>query len=398
MFERIKNYVVEKLNPAQSSIVDDYGSNISPATTLYTNQQAYNTIEVVNRGVNLIVDSASAIDVDVGDNLEISIPDIKLRKKRLNQLLNFSPNPYYGADVFKRNIFIDLLLEGDAFIHYDGAYLYHQPASNVEIITDKKTYIKGYRYANIDFKPNEIIHIQENSGDNIFNGRSRLDAAKRSINTLFGMREFQNNFFENSAIPGLILKTPNPLSDKVKARKLQQWMAAYNPKKGGRRPAILDGEWTIESLSKYSFKELDFNESIKVYEDTILKCLGIPPVLLDSGNNANISPNLRLFYIETVMPIYNKYIQALEVFFGYDLVPVTQNVLALQPELRDLANYLTTLTNAGILTQNESRYQIRMPPDPSPEANTLIKPANVAGSAKDPATGGRPTTTDPNAK
>lgn len=382
--------LVNKLNPAQPDIVNDFGENVTVSTTLYSNQKAYNTIEVVNRGVNLIVDSASSIEIDVGDSLEVSVPEIKIRKKRLNQLLNFSPNPFYGADVFKRNIFMDLLLEGDAFIYYDNAYIYNLPALNVEIITDKKTYIKEYKYADTSFKPSEIIHIQENSGESIFEGKSRLDAANRSVNTLYQMREFQRVFFENSAVPGLILKTPNPLSDRVKARKLQQWMSAYNPGRGGRRPAILDGEWSVESLSKYTFKELDFNESIKNYEDTILKCLGIPPILLDSGNNANISPNLRLFYVETILPLYQKYVQALEIYFGYDLVPVTQKVLALQPELRDLANYLTTLTNAGILTQNESRAELRKPPDSDPESDKLVKPANVAGSAKDPSVGGRP--------
>jgi HK97 family phage portal protein len=205
------------------------------------------------------------------------------------------------------------------------------------------------------------------------------------------MIQYQANFFDNAAVPGLVLSTPNPLSDRVKNRLLSQWVARYNPRKGGKRPMILDGEFKVEALSKYTFSELDFNESIKRYEDTVLKALGVPPILLDSGNNANITPNLKMFYLNTVMPLVNKVVQALEMYFGYDMKAVTQDVMALRPELRDLGNYLTSITNAGILTRNEAREEIRRPAIPGDVGNELILPANIAGSAADPGLGGAPT-------
>jgi HK97 family phage portal protein len=382
--------LISKLNPAQSDIVDDYGENQDVSANLYTNQQAYNKVEVVNRGINLITDSAADIRIDVGDIMDFFGSPTRIRKKKLDQLLNFRPNPYYNADVLKRNIYIDLLLEGNAFIYFDGAYLYNLPASNVKINTDKKTYIKSYEYADTVFKPEEIIHIKEISGDNVFRGTSRLDAAKKSLITLVSMLDYQKNFFDNAAIPGLVLTTPNPLSDRVKNRLLASWMAKYNPRKGGKRPMILDGEFKVEALSKYSFNELDFNESIKRYEETVLKVLGVPPILLDSGNNANITPNLKMFYLTTVLPLVDKTIQSIEMYFGYDIKPVTQSVLALRPELKDLANYLSTLTNAGIMKRNEAREEIRLEAVPGEVGDELILPANIAGSAQDAGVGGRP--------
>ena len=208
------------------------------------------------------------------------------------------------------------------------------------------------------------------------------------------MLNYQKNFFENSAVPGLILITPNPLSERVKTRLTRQWMSKYNPSRGGKRPMILDGEFRLESLSKYNFKELDFAESIDNYEKMVLKALGVPPILLDSGNNANINPNLRMFYIETILPLINKVVQSLEWYFGYDIKPVTQDTLALRPELKDQANWLTSITNAGIITRNEARAEIRMPPSDDPEADRLIIPANIAGSAVDPSEGGRPSNSE----
>jgi HK97 family phage portal protein len=386
--------LVNKFNPAQPEIVSDYGETQDVSANLYTNQVAYNTIEVVNRGVNLITDSTADIRLDVGDIMDFFSSPTRIRKKRLDQLLNFRPNPYYNADVFKRNMVIDLLLEGDAFIYFDGAFLYNLPALNVTMTTDKKTYIKEYEYGDQKFKPEEIIHIKENSGDNIFTGTSRLDSARKSLITLSIMIDYQRNFFDNSAIPGLVLTTPNPLSDRIKNRLLHQWQARYNPKKGGRRPMILDGEFKVEPLSKYSFNELDFNESIERYEGVVLKALGVPPILLDSGNNANINPNLKMFYVTTVLPLLNKAVQSLEMYFGYDIKPITQDVIALRPELKDLANYLSTLANAGIMKRNEAREEIRLEAVPGEVGDDLILPANIAGSAADATVGGAPPKTE----
>lgn len=382
--------VFEKLNPAQEIIVDDYGDTHSPSPKYSSNQQAYEKLEVVCRGTNLIVDSAAGIKLDVGEILEYSNSPTRIRKKKIDSLLNFRPNPFYNADTFKRMIYTDLILEGDAFIYWDGADLYHLPALNVQIVSDKKTFVKLYKYGGKDFRPDEVIHIRENSATSIYTGTSRLDSARESMELLLTMHEYQQNFFDNSAVPGLVLTTPNPLSERVKSRIISQWIHRYNPRKGGRKPMIIDGEFKLESLSKYNFNELDFNESISTQEVKVLKALGVPPILLDSGNNANITPNLKMFYLTTILPLVEKVVASVEMYFGYDIKPVTQDVMALRPELRELSNYLTTMVNAGILTRNESRLEIRYPEHTAEFANDLILPANVAGSAQDPSTGGAP--------
>ena len=137
-----------------------------------------------------------------------------------------------------------------------------------------------------------------------------------------------------------------------------------------------------------TFQEMDFDNSIKTHDTKILKALGVPPLLLDGGNNANISPNLRLFYLETVMPIVKKYTSAMERYFGYDIGPITTDVSALQPELKDIAAYHSTLVNAGILTPNEAREELRYAKLPG--ADEIRIPANIAGSASNPSVGGAP--------
>jgi hypothetical protein len=119
-----------------------------------------------------------------------------------------------------------------------------------------------------------------------------------------------------------------------------------------------------------------------------MQAVGVPPILLQGGNNANISPNLRLFYLETVMPMNRKFISAVERYFGYDIEAITSSVSALQPELKDIAQYHSTLVNAGIITPNEARTELRYAAITGND--DLRIPANIAGSAANPSTGGRP--------
>lgn len=385
----------EKLNPAQDSIAEDQGPDAQYASR-YTNCHinSYNELEVVNRGVNLIADAVAEFTIDIKDRIEGLDPVIQYsRPKRLNTLLNFRANQYTSASEFKRQITTDLLLEGNAFVYFDGAELFILPAINVEIVPDARKYIKEYIYDDEHFKPEEIIHIRENSADSIFRGTSRLNSAVKSIGILTKMNSYQDNFFKNNTILGVVLKTPDMLSAKLKKRKILEWMRDYNPAQGGRKPLILDGGYELENMAKYSFKELDFAESITSQEGKILEALGVPPVLLKSGNNANISPNLKLLYTNTVLPIVIRIVSSFELYFGFDLKPVIADVMALRPELKDEAQYYSTLVNAGIITRNEAREALRWEEytDDPEVADALILPANIAGSAQDAGVGGRPT-------
>mgnify|MGYP000251663697 FL=1 len=380
----------EKLNPSQYVISRNEGMTIDSREIITNYRNAYEQLEIVNRAVNMIVDDVSEIPFSVGEKIVGTNNILKnIRRSKVDLLLNVEPNPFQDVSAFKRNLIIDLLIDGNIFIYFDGAHLYHLPADKVTIYSDDKTYIEKFTYDNsIDYSPNEIIHIKENSFNSIYRGVPRLKPAYRTMQLLASMRNFQDNFFKNGAVPGLVLKSPNTLSEKVKERMMQAWSMRYNPNTGGRRPLILDGGLEVDPLTDVNFKELDFAESIKANERIILEAMGIPPILLDGGNNANIRPNHRLYYLETVLPVVKKLGYALERFFGFSLNEDVTGIPALQPELRDQAAYYATLVNTGILSANEAREALGKEPVAGFDEPRV--PANIAGSAVNPEQGGRP--------
>ena len=384
----------EKLNPAQSFIALEEGLALDTRETKDNYRSAYEELEVVNRAVNMIVDDVSDIPFEIGDKIK-GITPIKdnVRRSRVDLILNKEPNPFQDISNFKRNLIIDLLLDGNIFVYYDGAHLYQLPANNVTIHSHTETYIEKFEYdGHIDYAPREIIHIKENSFNSIYRGVPRLKPAYRTMYLLDNMRKFQDNFFKNGAVPGLVLKSPNTLSERIKERMLQAWQTRYNPKSGGKRPLILDGGLEVDALTKVNFKELDFQSSITANEKIILEAMGVPPILLDGGNNANIRPNHRLYYLETVLPIVRKIGYAFERYFGFKLNEDVTNIPALQPELRDHASYFQTLVNSGIMSPNEAREMLNL--EAIEGHDDLRIPANIAGSAANPEEGGKPPQTE----
>jgi len=383
----------EKLNPSQYVISRNEGMTIDSREIVTNYKNAYEDLEVVNRAVNMIVDDVAEIPFVVGEQRQGVNNIVKnIRRVKVDTLLNKEPNPFQDVSTFKRNLIIDLLIDGNIFIYFDGAHMYHLPAEKVTIYSDDETYIDKYVFDNsIDYSVNEIIHIKENSFNSIYRGVPRLKPAYRTMQILGSMRKFQDNFFKNGAVPGLVLKSPNTLSEKIKERMLTAWSMRYNPNTGGRRPLILDGGLEVDSLSKVNFKELDFQDSIKATEKIILESMGIPPILLDGGNNANIRPNHRLYYLETILPIVKKIGYAMERYFGFELNEDVTGIPALQPELRDQAAYYATLVNTGIISTNEAREAIGKEPIEGFDEPRI--PVNLAGSATNPEQGGRPTET-----
>jgi len=415
-----------KRNPAQEAIHNSQGGH-KGTDSIVPFSRSYDILEVVGRGVDLIVDCADGIDYDLGQfseeiktsgnisntlkfrkYVDIYESNIKSTEKRLGsvpfsavkeirpaklfKLLNLKPNPYEDISTFRRQVFMDLVLNGNAYIHYDGSSLYHLPAENVTVITDKKVKVKHYLYEG-DTKPiprDSVIHIKDNATDQVFIGRSRLRRARNSIKSLKAMIEFQQNFFDNGTVNGLILESEHILGRRMKRDMKEAWKREYNPKSGAKNPVILDGGLKANQISNHTFRELDFELSIENNEKKILKALGVPPTLLDAGNNANISPNMRLFYELTIIPLVKKLSKAISFYFGYDIETDTSSVRSLQPALKEQAGQITTLVNNGLITPNEGRAELRHPTVDDEQMNKFREPKNITGSATDPSEGGRP--------
>ena len=402
-----REWLVEKLNPAQSYIASRDPYNLPENIVEF--ESAYREIEIVHRSVEVIINAAVSVPLLVEGGAA----------KKINKIMNAKPNPFEDRTRLFRRAILDFYLDGNAFFYYDkeNGGLYLLPANDVEVVADPKTFISHYNFLihntntdyygfgqrqtskqeKITFTPDEIIHVKADNEDSIFRGVSRLKNLERLFELYYQMTEFQRLFFKNNAVPGLVLQTDNVLSPKVKERLLEAWRANYSSLfKGARNPAILDGGLKIDKFSNINFHELDFENSIERIQQDIAKSIGVPYVLLKSGNNANIHANEVMFYNLTVIPLLNMFCSAFSHYFngGVVIKPDKTSIAALQPDNKTQAVYFSTLVNTGIITVNEAREGLGFAFLEGEENNQIRIPQNITGSAVNPAIGGRPESSD----
>lgn len=392
--------LIQKLNPIQPYI-SAKETYVGPIAN-FDIRKAYNDIEIVSRCVSMIINACIDIPYDVVSNS-------KRQQNQLDTLLNVRPNPFEDRIRLFRRSLLDFLLDGNAFFYYskDEDKLYILPALDVEIITDAKTFVAEYRYVTfsgsyytpketISFRPDEVIHIKDDNPESLYRGRSRLKAATDLVELYYTLIRFQRQFFDNNAIPGLVLKTEHALSKKVKSSILEHLLASTNTLYGrSRSPIILDNGLEVDKITDINFQSLDFESSIERLQQDIAKALGVPYVLLKSGNNANIAANQVLFYEHTVIPIMQLYASAFQQYFvGSKITPDKSSVNALQPDLNTKVRYVAGIVNTGLITGNEGRDELGFPASDDPEMDKIRIPRNITGSATNPSLGGRPSSND----
>lgn len=393
--------IINKLNPTQYLVARDSGEQPSNQTNSISISTAFKHIEIVNRCINLTIDNASLIDFEVGKNLGFTGSAPNFRDSRLKILLNTRPNPFMDISTFRRLSLTDFLLDGNVFWYFDGASLYHVPAEMITVIPDDRGFVHSYEYDGgaHTYYPSNMIHIRENAMSGMegrYRGQSRLNSTLDSLISRENLLKFQTNFFDSGTAMGIIIETDQILSARMKDRQEREWMSKYNPKRSGGRPMILDGGMKAKATASANFKDLVFLDSIKESERKVAVALGVPPILLDSGNNANIKPNLELWFYTTLIPMMRKFEAAIEMFFAYDVELSTFRVPSLYPDKKAQADRLSALVNNGIMTGNEAREEMNKPIINTSEMNDIRIPANISGSATGVSgqEGGRPEETD----
>ena len=338
----------------------------------------YDAISTVSRCIDLICDSFAAMEYKIyQDTGQFDVPS---KHRQFEKLLE-NPSSELGAYEFRRQSCSDLIFSGNSFLYNLGTEF--QILHEVEYSPQNNPYLGDRR-----LETERLIHTRLLHDYTSKFGKSYLTRIEKELDLIATMLNFQKNHFKNNGIPGIILKSENPLSFKQKTKIMEEFMNMYSIMRGhSGKPFIADNSLSVDTI-QHSFKDLQFNEGIENISERICAGLGVPSVLIKSGNNANISPNYKLFVYTTVYPFAlnfaSQLTRHLHQFYSktekLKVKPSLDNLVFLQDDKVKRNNAIKTLVTSGIVTINEAREMLHIPKSDDENADTLLIPANITGN------------------
>ncbi len=213
---------------------------------------------------------------------------------------------------------------------------------------------------------------------------SPLEAALHDYRLDRERENYQADMLKNLRLPGPVFKFKRPLSPESREDIKLNIMRKYGP---GHRydPLVLDAEGEMDLTNPLS--DIDWPGITGLSETRICVAYGTPPIViharagLDRATYSNYLEARKAFYIETMAAVWDMIADALTLGllrnnkelrlkfrFRYDELPEF-NEDAQKLSARTVADY-----NAGLITLNEGRARMHLPP--VPEGNEFKQPSD----------------------
>ena len=330
-------------------------------------QNNYLTIPAVYAALDLISSSIAVMPLQVkqkGDNKSAVVED--------HPVLKLFDEMLQSKYTLFRSIVWDVLWYGNAYIYIkrDGQKnpikLTYLQYGDVSVNYDKTHGTVTYNIANhLDTpettKPEDMLHFFKNTRDGV-TGIGLLAYASQAFKLADNLNSAANDFFGSGCGINGILKFQGIVPDKSKQDIRNQWSQIHAPGAAGAGLAVVGGDCDFISVTQDPSKS-QMIESREFGIAEIARYFGISPLLLQDLTNgtSNIEEISIQFVKYTLMPLVSliEHEMNRKIFPGISSTWLDLDETALlAADKQSLANYLSTLTQNGILSINEARVQL----------------------------------------
>jgi HK97 family phage portal protein len=272
-----------------------------------------------------------------------------------------------------RMITWDILWHGNSFVYIKrGANgipvsLTYLPHGDVTINYNKPKGTVTYQVVNhLDIKKEipqkDMLHFLKNTKDGVV-GIGLLAYASESFKLTDNLNNSASDFFGSGCGISGILKFKGQVPEKSKAEIRQQWSQIHAPGANGAGLAITSSDCDYVPVSQDpSSSQMLESRQFAIAE--VARFFGISPLLLQSLENGNTTAieQISLQFVKyTLMPLVKLIENELnrKLFPGvFDTWIDLDETILLASDKQSLANYLSTLTQNGIMSINEARRQL----------------------------------------
>ena len=176
-----------------------------------------------------------------------------------------------------------------------------------EVVDPNSGDLMGWLYnGNVSLSLDDVIQFKNTNPYNRFRGLSPLDACNIEVRSDYKASVYQAKFFENNAIPGMVLKTDREdTSTFAELKKLVRlWEQGHKSVDNAHKTGILRGGMSFETVG-LNQQEMDFINSRAFTRDIVLSVFGVPKTLAgftEGINRATADTQKRIFWQETLKP------------------------------------------------------------------------------------------------
>lgn len=196
-------------------------------------------------------------------------------------------------------------------------------------------------------------------------GLGQSEALADEVETDEYAAKFQKRFFFNDATPNIIIGMPKSTEEQRK-RFLAEWMQRFKGVFQSHGVATVNGDVTVNKIGE-SMKDMDMVNGRTFLRNAALEHYGVPREIMgitESSNRATSEAAQFIYAQNVLMPILRRREEAINhqliPWFGDDLVWHFDDIVPRNQEF-DKAVGLDGW-NAGLLTKDEAREKLGMPP------------------------------------
>lgn len=248
----------------------------------------------------------------------------------------------------------------------------------VSVVKDRKKFISGYKYSPLGtgdkdaviIPVEDMIPFKYPNPTNPYRGKGAVQAAAMAIDTDLFSADWNRNFFFNSAVPYMIMRTKKKPQKEILDKFVRQWEAKYQGKANSHKIALLTGEWEEPFVFGNKFKEMDFIEQRRLMRDEILATFRVGKSTLnitEDVNRANAEASNINFMERVITPKMKRLVAHLNEFYLTEWIEGENKDLFFDfedPAPQDTELNLKIYENAKNywMTPNEIREKENLPP------------------------------------
>lgn len=350
----------------------------SRTTSWLCSQEAFDTLtcqgytsldhnpEIIT-GVNKIAKLIGAMTIHLMQNTENG--DVRV-KNELSRKIDINPNTNMTRAAFIQWIVTTLFLYGDGnavvYPQFRRGYLRDLkpvPAAMTSFIPDG---IWDYRVLinGAEYSPDEVLHFVLNPGNYYpWRGQGLQVALMDVANNLKQAAATEKGFMQSKWKPSIIVKVDALTEEFASPEGRSKLLADYIDTSQVGEPWMIPAEqFQVEQIKPLSLSDLALADMVQLDKKTVASILGVPPFVLGVGDFRREEWNN--FINSTIMPIAQMIEQELtkKLLYSPDFYFRFNPRSLYNYELKDMASIADEQYVRGIMTGNEARSWLGLPP------------------------------------